>query len=247
MSASLEVQLESQTHEDHNDDVGNERERDVHSANVQVSVVDPPTTTLARADQNEAAPRLTIRDMNMDDIDRVIDYFLTADEEAVNTMGIDREKLPDRTTWRELLRVDLERPLHDKQFFYVIWELDGVAVGHSNINKIAHGDFAFMHLHIWRQSWRKRGVGTAFVRASIRRYFTLFNLKCLHCSPNAFNEAPNRTLARVGFQFVKKEETIPGWINTLQTVSHWTLSREEWQVRERDSENSHSLMEEKVA
>jgi hypothetical protein len=51
----------------------------------------------------------------------------------------------------------------------------------------------------------------------------LLELKCLFCEPNAFNVAPNRTLQRAGFKYVKTHETVPGPLNYHQRVTRWVL------------------------
>jgi hypothetical protein len=41
--------------------------------------------------------------------------------------------------------------------------------------------------------------------------------------PNAFNAAPNRTLQRAGFRYVKTHMTVPGPLNYHQAVTRWVL------------------------
>jgi len=94
--------------------------------------------------------------------------------------------------------------------------LDGIAVGHSHINDIDYAKEAFMHLHIWNPTQRKSGNGFFFIRESIKIYFEMFKLLKLYSQPYALNPAPNRTLQRVGFKYVKTFETIPSWINFPQ-------------------------------
>ena len=110
--------------------------------------------------------------------------------------------------WHDLIANDMSRPHRDKQLYYLIWELDGTAIGHSHINDIEYGSQAFMHLHVWDASERQRGLGTRFVRASVPIYFEAFKLDRLYCQPHARSEAPNRTLARAGFEFVETIEAL---------------------------------------
>lgn len=60
------------------------------------------------------------------------------------------------------------------------------------------------------------------------RYFDGFGLKSLFCEPRAANPGPNKTLARLGFTLEKTYDTIPGWINTHQTVNRWRMYRKNW-------------------
>jgi RimJ/RimL family protein N-acetyltransferase len=108
--------------------------------------------------------------------------------------------------------------------------LDNHPVGHSNINKIIYGDNAYMHLHLWNSVNRNRGNGICFIKECITTYFNEFDLHNLYCEPYAFNPAPNKILANIGFELVKQYDTTPGWINFHQTVNRWVLSREKWMV-----------------
>lgn len=170
----------------------------------------------------------TIRELEPGDIDQIIAYFLNAKHDFLRGMGVNPKKLPDADSWKSLLNQDLSRPLPDKQFYYLIWELDHYPVGHSNINKIIFGQEAYMHLHLWQPQNRQTGHGVDFIRQSINKYFQTFNLQHLFCEPYALNPAPNKILAKVSFELVKTYETTPGWINFHQTVNRWVLSRKKW-------------------
>ncbi|NQY07065.1 MAG: GNAT family N-acetyltransferase, partial [Flavobacteriaceae bacterium] len=113
-----------------------------------------------------------------------------------------------------------------KESYALIWLVDNIPVGHSNVNKIVYGQEAYMHLHLWNQTTRKKGMGTELVKRSIPFYFKNLKLKELFCEPYAKNKAPNKTLEKVGFTFIKEHETIPGSLNSLQTVKRWRFSEE---------------------
>jgi len=166
--------------------------------------------------------------MEKEDVDLIISYFLQADADFLQDMGVDSKKLPHRETWQKLLFEDLARPIRRKNFFYLIWELDGSPIGHSNINNITFGNEAHMHLHLWEPGKRRCGHGSSFIRESISVYFEKFDLQNLFCEPYALNPAPNKTLAEIGFELIKQYDTVPGWINFFQTVNQWILSRENW-------------------
>jgi RimJ/RimL family protein N-acetyltransferase len=165
-----------------------------------------------------------------EDLFGMIDYFLDSPPDYLKKMGADPEKLPKRTDWFELLWGDLSKPLAEKKFYYLLWELDGQAVGHNNINQIEFGQQAFMHLHLWEKPKRQQGIGTAFLKQSIPIFFEIFQLQTLFCEPNAFNPGPNRTLAKLGFKFIKQHEINPGWINFVQPINRWALQRSDLEV-----------------
>ena len=80
-----------------------------------------------------------------------------------------------------------------------------------------------MHIHLWHSDNRKKGDGSYFIKESLFYYFQKFKLQKLFCQPYALNPAPNKTLHNAGFEFIKKYETIPGWLNFKQFVNLWVL------------------------
>ncbi|HEY0743100.1 MAG TPA: GNAT family protein [Chryseosolibacter sp.] len=157
--------------------------------------------------------------------ERIVDYFLKADSKFLNGMGVDPAVLPAREVWLQRLYENHTKPMPEKNIFYVIWHVDGEPIGHSNVNKIAFGQEAYMHLHMWQPHTRKRGLGLQLVHQSIPYYFENFDLKELYCEPYALNPAPNKTLAKLGFEFIKQYETVPGVISFPQPVNRWILRR----------------------
>jgi hypothetical protein len=47
----------------------------------------------------------------------------------------------------------------------------------------------------------------------------------LFCEPNAFNVAPNRTLQKAGFKYLKTHMTVPSALNFHQAVTRWVIER----------------------
>ena len=172
-----------------------------------------------------------VREMKLSEVHHVLDYFLTAEHEFLLSMGVDPARMPDRPAWFKLLQDDFDRPLPDRKFFYVVWEFEGRPVGHSHFNEIVYGEEAYMHLHLWQPTLRKAGLGTFFVWESVKMIFDRFPLKQLYCQPYALNEAPNRTLRKIGFEFLRAYETSPGWISFPQEVNLWRLTKEDFNKR----------------
>ena len=159
------------------------------------------------------------------DYERVLDYFLGADESFLRGMGVDPNKLPQRAAWLERLLPDLTRPDSHKQTFYLGWDRDGNRVGHCNLNPLVYGDRAHVHLHLWDAGARRAGLGTEFLRRSIDLFFQRFALQRLYCEPYADNPAPNRVLTKAGFRLVERHRTTPGLINFEQEVNCYVLER----------------------
>jgi RimJ/RimL family protein N-acetyltransferase len=107
----------------------------------------------------------------------------------------------------------------------VIWLSDDQSVGFSTTDKIVHGDRANMHLHIVDPKNRQSGMGVECVRRTVDIYFERLSLKSLFCEPNALNVAPNRTLQKAGFKYMKTYMTVPGPLNFHQPVTRWVLVR----------------------
>ena len=105
--------------------------------------------------------------------------------------------------------------------------IDDLAVGHSNVNFIEYGHKAHMHLHLWKSQRRRAGMGTAFVKKCIPVFFERFDLRYLICEPYAENPAPNKTLPKAGFTFVKEYNTIPGPLNFRQDVRRYRIDRKD--------------------
>lgn len=72
---------------------------------------------------------------------------------------------------------------------------------------------------------RNSGIGAACVRLTVDLYFERLKLKRLFCEPHAFNVAPNRTLQKAGFKYLKTHMTVPGPLNFHQAVNRWVIER----------------------
>jgi RimJ/RimL family protein N-acetyltransferase len=167
--------------------------------------------------------KIAVRPIAESDFENIVDYFLKADKDFLAGMGVDTTKLPKREDWLKLLVNEYRQPLEKKQFFYVIWLQNNIPVGHSNINKIIFAKEAYMHLHMWGRDNRRKGAGLEFIKMSLPHYFSKFELQTLYCEPYALNPAPNKTLEKAGFEFIKTYDTTPGWINFHQSTNRWRM------------------------
>jgi RimJ/RimL family protein N-acetyltransferase len=172
--------------------------------------------------------QLSVRELQQKDIEPLINYWITATPEFLMGMGVDLKKMPRPEELSMMLNEQINTPVKDKKSYCIIWLEDGIAVGHSNINKIVFGEEAYMHLHLWNNASRKKGNGTAFVKLTLLYFFENYQLKKLCCEPYALNPAPNKTLEKAGFTFIKKHTCIPGILNFEQEVNLWEMSREKF-------------------
>lgn len=171
-------------------------------------------------------PQLSVREIQQSDIPLLINYWLTAGDDFLRGMGADPAKMPAREEWIKMLNEQLQTGYPEKKSYALIWLVDGRPVGHSNVNKIIFGQEAYMHLHLWDASLRGTGYGVAFVKMGIPYFFKNLQLKKLYCEPYAHNAAPNKTLPKAGFKFVKSYVTVPGFLNFEQEVNLWEMEPE---------------------
>ncbi len=168
---------------------------------------------------------LNVRELQSSDIPKIISYWLNSDKEYMKGMGVDVTKIPDETEWTQMLGEQLSQNYEDKKSYCLIWEVDSQPIGHSNINKIIFGREAYMHLHIWYEDFRNRGLGVQFVKQGLQLFFKNMQLQKIYCEPYALNPAPNKTIEKAGFSFVKEYVTTPGWLNFEQKVNLWKLNK----------------------
>ena len=168
---------------------------------------------------------LTVREMMDSEVDLIIDYFQRSTPEHLEILGVDPSRLPPVDGWRDRLRRECTLPADQRATVLVIWLSDGHPVGFSTSDKIRYGEQANMHLHVTEPERRHQGIGVECVRRSVDLYFERLKLKRLFCEPNAFNVAPNRTLQKAGFKYLKTHRTVPGPLNYHQAVTRWVIER----------------------
>jgi len=171
---------------------------------------------------------LTVREMKKYEIDFMVDYFMHAAPEFLKGMGAIKSRLPKRKDWVKKLHLEHEKSYKLKEIYYVIWLINNEPQGHSNINNIVFGESATMHIHLWENHHRKSGLGFDLLHHTMPFYFNNFKLKKLISEPYSENIAPNRLLKKVGFEFIKAYETIPGLMNFNQVVNRYEMTKEQY-------------------
>ena len=172
--------------------------------------------------------KINVREIEHKDVGLIANYWLNSNPDFLISMGVDLNKMPTRDELNHMLTEQINSPIDEKKSYALIWEFDKEPIGHSNVNGIDFGNLATMHLHIWNSDSRKKGLGTELVKRSLPFYFEKLKLNSLYCEPYALNSAPNKTLEKVGFEFVKKYRTIPGSLNFEQEVNRWKLTKKNY-------------------
>ena len=173
-----------------------------------------------------AENKFSVRELTLDDVQSIADYWLHSDDDHLKNMGVDLTKRPRRQEFTAMLHHQLSLPIEQRNAYCLIWELNGEAIGHSNTNPTKYGDEAHFHTHIWTATFRKSGYGRQFLWMSIKTFFEKLKLNKLVGEPYAKNPAPNRLLSNLGFTCTKEYVTVPGTINFEQEVKRWELSRD---------------------
>ena len=168
---------------------------------------------------------LTVREMTAAETDLIVEYFLGSTPEHLEMLGVDPTRFPPAASWRERLRREIALPIEQRSLVLVLWLSDDQPIGFSTSDKIIYGEQANMHLHVIDPGRRHQGAGAECVRRSVDLYFEQLQLKRLFCEPHAFNVAPNRTLQKAGFKYLKTHMTVPGPLNFHQAVTRWVIER----------------------
>jgi len=121
--------------------------------------------------------KINVRELEERDINFIADYWLNSDPDFLIGMGVDLEKLPKREFFTTMLMSQINLPIEEKKSYALIWEIDNVQVGHSNVNAIEFGKQAKMHLHLWDFKNRKKGTGSELVRKSLPFFFENLQLE----------------------------------------------------------------------
>jgi RimJ/RimL family protein N-acetyltransferase len=167
--------------------------------------------------------QISAREMLPDEAHLLTSYFHNATPEYLEMLGVDPTRLPAAAAWQARIAEQYALPVQQRAAIVTVW-LDGdKPVGFSSCDKIVHGERANMHLHVLEPDDRRRGIGTEGVRQSAQLYVRMLKLGSLFCEPHTFNVAPNRTLQKAGFKYLKTQMTVPGPLNFHQAVNRWVL------------------------
>jgi RimJ/RimL family protein N-acetyltransferase len=177
---------------------------------------------------------LSVRTLRHSDIPLFLSYWFDSEPSFLTGMGLDISKLPSKDQFQNMLEKLLATPIEQRISYAVVWMKDGEPIGHSNTNPTTFGEEAKMHLHIWNAGERKKGIGKEFVKLSVAHYFDVLQLKTIWCEPYAHNPAPNKTMEKAGFEFIKEYVTIPGVFNFEQPVKQWRMTRQHFDALNND-------------
>jgi hypothetical protein len=145
---------------------------------------------------------LQVRPWHRDDIPGIVRYWSTLSGEDAARMGCDLRRIPPAAAYASLLEAQLDMPLEKVGSFYSMWLADGLEVGFSSLKNIQFGVRGEMHLHIWDESQRGKGIGARLFCLSALDFYETFRVDTIVCEPSASNPLPNRMLQKAGFPLI---------------------------------------------
>jgi RimJ/RimL family protein N-acetyltransferase len=165
--------------------------------------------------------QLVLRDLEPDDIDALVAYWVDADPEYLDFLGVDRAKLGTADDIRGRFESMIRTGDPDQERVAFVSTADGVVTSYTNLHFV-RPDENYLHAHIIRPSARGKGLASssfANVMQIVFREFPRVDRLLLVTQPH--NEAINRTLTKVGLSFERRwyDEPDglpkPGWFNVF--------------------------------
>ena len=152
---------------------------------------------------------LSVRDLEVRDIEFIVGYWTNLDAKDLERMKIDPAKLPEPALFKKKL-IDLRKISRDQRMSdSLIWEVDGRAVGFSSLKNIRRGDCGEIHLHLVDAGMRGKGLGPRLLVLSMKEFAGRYDLKTIICQPAASNPHPNGVLRKLGVPPTKTYRTCP--------------------------------------
>ena len=164
---------------------------------------------------------LVLRDLEPGDIEALVAYWVDADDEYLDFLGVDREKLGTADDIRQRFASLVRTGDPDQERVAFVSTLDGVVTSYTNLHFVSP-DENYMHAHIIRPGARGKGLASssfANLMGIVFREFPQVDQLLLVTQPH--NEGINRVLTKVGLNFERRwyDEPDglprPGWFNVF--------------------------------
>ena len=134
--------------------------------------------------------KLVVRELEERDIPLIDTYWRSLTQDDLNRMSIDCDRIPASDEFRARLTKLLDTPLSDRASDPLVWEVDGTAVGFTNLNNISRGNQADIHLHMFDSKFRGKGLGRRLFVRCVQKYFQRHHLTKIICQPASTNPGP---------------------------------------------------------
>lgn len=136
-----------------------------------------------------------LRDLGVDDVEAVADYWHAGGEEHLDGLGIDRSLLGTRDDTRQRFRRALPTGDSDQRTLAFGITVDGELAGYTLLNRYTPED-NYSHWHIITPRLRAGGLSTALYPHRIKLYFDLTPILRLIHQTRTRNVGVNRMLDR---------------------------------------------------
>jgi ribosomal-protein-alanine N-acetyltransferase len=167
---------------------------------------------------------LKIRDLVPADLPLIKTYWTSMTPADIERLCLDPDRIPARLDHIEALLQLPASPHSARTSEFLIWELNGAAIGMSSLRNIRYAEYAEAHLHVIEPRLRRSGYGQRFFIRSLEEYLRRFHLALIVCEPSSTNPGPNRLLQKLGFTVARTYRTIPSDVNREHEVNRYEIT-----------------------
>jgi len=140
-------------------------------------------------------------------------------------MGVDPGKVPPPATLQRQLEALIDVAARDADTAYVVWLVDGRAVGFNSLKNIVFGERGDMHLHMWDAAERGKGYGKTLFCLAALDFFERFRLQRIVCEPSRANAMPNAMLQGVGFRVLGTRTGKASELSVVTELNTYAIER----------------------
>ena len=120
-----------------------------------------------------------LRDLQLEDISSIMDYWYRSPLVEIEAMGVDRSKMIPEEEFRnyfvEKVESNCQKP--DSQMTHLIVEVNGHPIGYHSLSPCAVNEEGTFHSHFWDKNYIGIGVGSISYKKACDIYLERFNLK----------------------------------------------------------------------
>jgi hypothetical protein len=85
---------------------------------------------------------ISVREMQLEEVETVIDYFHNVTPEHLELLGVDPTRLPSKVQWKQFYEYDYSQPRERRKSLMLLWQVESKAIGFSSVDKIKYGEEA---------------------------------------------------------------------------------------------------------
>lgn len=147
---------------------------------------------------------VTVRDIELDDISAIVDYWHNSQPEFLESIGVEISKIisRERTEMNFLAALPANRKKTDRAV--LIFSVADKIVGYTNVN-FGETSEAYAHVHIMDPKYRNKGIIPTLFFKVIKIYYEKFEVGKLMLQTNVKNVKINNLLFKKNLELVKTE------------------------------------------